>query len=205
MVKVNCTSFLAVDVPGEGRKVLITPFGDLGDGSFLDPVGNQRLFIDHGKQVCTGAEALSGSEYRDSSGLRDDVDSAMNRYAANKLPNSVVTTYYKDVGGKSTVRTPPARPPARRHRCAPPEPRSPRWRFCAQITCCIGRCDLNLSNYWAGAALPSLSNTREADLRGGGGAVVACAAEHGRRRLAPQACGARTGCSSSPTAARAAS
>jgi capping protein alpha len=120
MVKVNCTSFLAVDVPGEGRKVLITPFGDLGDGSFLDPVGNQRLFIDHGKQVCTGAEALSGSEYRDSSGLRDDVDSAMNRYAANKLPNSVVTTYYKDVGGKST------------------------------ITCCIGRCDLNLSNYWAG-------------------------------------------------------
>ena len=87
MVKVNCTSFLAVDVPGEGRKVLITPFGDLGDGSFLDPVGNQRLFIDHGKQVCTGAEALSGSEYRDSSGLRDDVDSAMNRYAANKLPN----------------------------------------------------------------------------------------------------------------------
>ena len=111
MVKVNCTSFLAVDVPGEGRKVLITPFGDLGDGSFLDPVGNQRLFIDHGKQVCTGAEALSGSEYRDSSGLRDDVDSAMNRYAANKLPNSVVTTYYKDVGGKSTVRTRPARPP----------------------------------------------------------------------------------------------
>ena len=62
MVKVNSTSFLAVDVPGEGRKVLITPFGDLGDGTFLDPQGKQRLTIDHGKQVCTSAEPLSGAE-----------------------------------------------------------------------------------------------------------------------------------------------
>jgi len=121
MVKVNSTSFLAVDVPGEGRKVLITPFGDLGDGTFLDPMGLQRLTIDHGKQVCTSAEALSGAEAASlDAPEKSQVDAAMTRYAANKLPDAVVTTYCKVVGTAT------------------------------QITCCIGRCDLNLSNYWAG-------------------------------------------------------
>ena len=121
MVKVNSTSFLAVDVPGEGRKVLITPFGDLGDGTFLDPMGLQRLTIDHGKQVCTSAEALSGAEAASlDAPEKGQVDAAMTRYAANKLPDAVVTTYCKIVGGAT------------------------------QITSCIGRCDLNLSNYWAG-------------------------------------------------------
>jgi len=121
MVKVNSTSFLAVDVPGEGRKVLITPFGDLGDGTFLDPMGLQRLTIDHGKQVCTSAEALSGAEAASlDAPEKGQVDAAMTRYASNKLPDAVVTTYCKIVGGAT------------------------------QITSCIGRCDLNLSNYWAG-------------------------------------------------------
>jgi len=121
MVKVNSTSFLAVDVPGEGRKVLITPFGDLGDGTFLDPQGKQRLTIDHGKQVCTSAEPLSGAEVASlDAPEKGPVDAAMNLYAANKLPDAVVTTYCKVTGAN------------------------------VQITCCIGRCDLNLSNYWAG-------------------------------------------------------
>ena len=99
MVKVNSTSFLAVDVPGEGRKVLITPFGDLGDGTFLDPMGLQRLTIDHGKQVCTSAEALSGAEAASlDAHEKGQVDAAMTRYAANKLPDAVVTTYCKVVG-----------------------------------------------------------------------------------------------------------
>ena len=110
MVKVNSTSFLAVDVPGEGRKVLITPFGDLGDGTFLDPMGLQRLTIDHGKQVCTSAEALSGAEAASlDAPEKGQVDAAMTRYAANKLPDAVVTTYCKVVGTAT------------------------------QITCCIGR------------------------------------------------------------------
>lgn len=110
MVKVNSTSFLAVDVPGEGRKVLITPFGDLGDGTFLDPMGLQRLTIDHGKQVCTSAEALSGAEAASlDAHEKGQVDAAMTRYAANKLPDAVVTTYCKVVGTAT------------------------------QITCCIGR------------------------------------------------------------------
>lgn len=66
--KVNSTSFLAVAVPGSNYKVLITPFGDLGDGTFLDPQGSQRLTIDHGKQVCTGSDALTSSQCNDKSG-----------------------------------------------------------------------------------------------------------------------------------------
>ena len=104
MVKVNSTSFVAVDVPGEGRKVLITPFGDLGDGTFLDPMGLQRLTIDHGKQVCTSAEALSGEEAASlDAPEKGQVDAAMSRYAANKLPDSVVTTYCKIVGPATVI------------------------------------------------------------------------------------------------------
>ena len=104
MVKVNSTSFVAVDVPGEGRKVLITPFGDLGDGTFLDPMGLQRLTIDHGKQVCTSAEALSGEEAASlDAPEKGQVDAAMSRYAANKLPDSVVTTYCKIVGPSTVI------------------------------------------------------------------------------------------------------
>ena len=115
MVKVNSTSFLAVDVPGEGRKVLITPFGDLGDGTFLDPQGKQRLTIDHGKQVCTSAEPLSGAEVASlDAPEKGPVDAAMNLYAANKLPDAVVTTYCKVTGAN------------------------------VQITCCIGRRDRRL-------------------------------------------------------------
>ena len=65
--KVNSTSFLAVAVPGANYKVLVTPFGDLGDGTFLDPQGQQRLTIDHGKQVCTGADALAPGQCNDTS------------------------------------------------------------------------------------------------------------------------------------------
>jgi len=119
--KVNSTSFLAVAVPGANYKVLVTPFGDLGDGTFLDPQGQQRLTIDHGKQVCTGADALApGQSASLESKYRGEVDMAINMYAAEFLPGAVVTTYGKKTG--STI----------------------------QITCCIGRCDLNLSNYWAG-------------------------------------------------------
>ena len=51
---------------------------------------------------------------------RNEVDLAMTLYAADKLPEAVVTTYGTKSG--STIK----------------------------ITCCIGRCSLNLSNYWAG-------------------------------------------------------
>jgi len=119
--KVNSAGFLAVAVPGENRQVLLTPFGDLGDGTFLDPKGQQKLIIDHVKQVCKRTDALSPAQ---SAALetkyRNEVDLAMSLYAADKLPDAVVTTYGSKSG--STVK----------------------------ITCCIGRCSLNLSNYWAG-------------------------------------------------------
>jgi capping protein alpha len=119
--KVNSTSFLAVAVPGCDYKVLITPFGDLGDGTFLDPQGQQRLTIDHGKQVCTSADALSSQQTASlESKYRDEVDMALKLYAAEKLPGAVVTTYSKKTGSN------------------------------IQVTSCIGRCDLNLNNYWAG-------------------------------------------------------
>jgi len=121
VAKVNSAGFLAVAVPGESRQVLLTPFGDLGDGAFLDPKGQQKLIIDHVKQVCKRTDALEPAQ---TAGLetkyRDEVDLAMSLYAADKLPDAVVTTYGSKSG--STVK----------------------------ITCCIARCNINLTNYWAG-------------------------------------------------------
>jgi len=121
VAKVNSSNFLAVTVPGENRQVLLTPFGDLGDGTFLDPKGQQRLIIDHVKQVCKRTDALSPAQQASlETKHRNDVDLAMNLYAADKLPDAVVTTYGSKSG--STIK----------------------------ITSCIGRCALNLNNYWAG-------------------------------------------------------
>jgi len=121
VAKVNSANFLAVSVPGENRQVLLTPFGDLGDGTFLDPKGQQKLVIDHVKQVCKRTDALSPQQQASlETTHRNEVDLAMSLYAADKLPDAVVTTYGVKTG--STIK----------------------------ITCCIGRCSLNLSNYWAG-------------------------------------------------------
>ena len=42
----------------DGRVVLLTPFGELPDGSFVDPVGNRSLIIDPLAEKCTGFGAL---------------------------------------------------------------------------------------------------------------------------------------------------
>lgn len=124
VMRVNKDKFLAVDVPGAGYRVLLTPEGQLGGGlNFLDPEGMQALTISHAEQRCTGTRPLQGAVRAECEGaeqLRQSVHRAMQRYAAEFLPEATVTTYGFKRGGTS------------------------------RVTCCVGRCNLNLSNYWAG-------------------------------------------------------
>ena len=73
-----------MDVPGEGRKVLITPFGDLGDGTFLDPMGLQRLTIpihaDHAA-VCPWREGGVANEHGDGEHFVPIADLKLDRFS----------------------------------------------------------------------------------------------------------------------------
>lgn len=124
VMRVNRDKFLAVEVPGAGYRVLLTPEGQLGGGhTFLDPQGRQALLISHAEQRCTGVKALDAATSAACEGaerVRASVHAAMSRYAADKLPDATVTTYGFVRGGKQ------------------------------QVTCCVGRCNMNLSNYWSG-------------------------------------------------------
>ena len=97
---------------------------------------------------CVGAEPLTAEQLASTEGaeeLRSSVDGAMRSYAAEKLPGAVVTTYGHKSGGACKVR------PGRRQRTKgmlTPSCRLP------QVTCCVGRCNMNLANYWAGGPAP---------------------------------------------------
>lgn len=133
VAKVNKEKFLAVAVPQddagkfEQRKtkplVLLTPEGEFDDGTFLEPTTGQYLVINHPEQMCVGSFPLTEEkleELEQVEGVRKDVDEHMVAYAQSWLPDAVVTTYAKKLGTQ------------------------------VMVTCCIGRCNINLGNYWAG-------------------------------------------------------
>ena len=88
-MRVNRDKFLAVEVPGAGYRVLLTPEGQLGGGlTFLDPQGRQALLISHAEQRCTGVKALDAATSAACEGaerVRASVHAAMSRYAADKV------------------------------------------------------------------------------------------------------------------------
>jgi capping protein alpha len=122
--RANRDSFLCVCVPPSGERVLLTPEGELSDGHFLDPTGKQQLVIDHVSQQCTGVKALPSklrAACAAADGPRESVDAAMREYAAETLPEAVVTTYGKKTDGNLL-----------------------------RVTSCVSTCKMSLSNYWAG-------------------------------------------------------
>jgi len=120
VAKVNQEKFLAVEEPG-GRKVLLTTYGATSDeAKFKDPSGKQLLVVDHLSQKCTGVEPWKPEPSVEAQ--RKAIDDAMAKYASEWLPDAVVTTYGDCDDSTGQIK----------------------------VTCCIGRCNLNLKNYWAG-------------------------------------------------------
>ena len=122
MRKLHTTQYLGVKMDDDGRVVLLTPFGELPDGSFVDPVGNRSLIIDHFAEKCTGFGALPPdveAALGASAAARASVDKAMGEYAKNPLPGAAVTTYADASGTK--------------------------------LTCCMASLNASLSQYWAGS------------------------------------------------------
>jgi capping protein alpha len=122
--QVNKEQFAAVKL-GDGKRVLLTPHGELPDGLFLDPSTQSAIVVDH---VMLTAEAsdkpvdpaqLASMREGTTSAMRAAVDEAMQKYVSSHLPDGVVTTYGTAVAG-------------------------------SRIVCCIAALTHNLENYWAG-------------------------------------------------------
>lgn len=92
----NTEQMVQVDSPGHSHKVLITKYGEVSDGEYLDPKGNQVLTYDHIRQEVTGKRAISGDLDSSLESLRAAFEKAATEYVQQHYPNGTTTVYGKD-------------------------------------------------------------------------------------------------------------
>jgi len=85
-----------VESPGNSHKVLITKYGEVSDGEYLDPRGNQVIFYDHIRQEVTGKRAISGDLDSSLESLRSAFEKASFDYVSQHYPHGTATVYGKD-------------------------------------------------------------------------------------------------------------
>jgi len=92
----NTEQMIQVDSPGHPHKVLISKYGEISDGEYLDPKGNQVITYDHIKQEVTGHRNISGELDSSLESLRGAFEKAAFDYAGQHYPNGATTVYGKD-------------------------------------------------------------------------------------------------------------
>lgn len=92
----NTEQMLQVESPGNSHKVLISKYGEVADGEFLDPKGKQVILFDHISQAVTGKRALAGELDSSLEPLRAAFEKAMFEYVEQHYPHGTVTVYAKD-------------------------------------------------------------------------------------------------------------
>jgi len=93
----NTEQMLQVEAPGGGHKVLISKYGEVADGEYLDPKGNQVVLFDHIKQEVTGKRAISSGELDSSvEQLRAAFEKEAFDYCAQHYPHGTTTVYGKE-------------------------------------------------------------------------------------------------------------
>jgi len=92
----NTEQMIAVDSPGNSHKVLITKYGEVSDGEYLDPKGNQVITYDHIKQEVTGHRAISDDLDSGLEPLRAAFEKHALQYASEHYPLGAATVYGKD-------------------------------------------------------------------------------------------------------------
>jgi len=97
----NTEQMVQVESPGHSHKVLITKYGEVADGEYLDPRGNQVITYDHIRQEVTGKRSISGELDSSLEALRAAFDKATSAYVQEHYPFGATTVYGKD--GKITI------------------------------------------------------------------------------------------------------
>jgi len=116
----NTDQFLEVQAPGGSHKLLITGEGEINNGEYLDPRGNQVVSFDHIRQEVTGSRPISGELDHDVEPFRSAIDNAAQAYCAEHYQAGSCTVYGKREGGQYVV------------------------------TICLSSFKFNPSNYWNG-------------------------------------------------------
>jgi len=92
----NTDQMVQVESP-KGHKVLITKYGEVSDGEYLDPKGGVVLFYDHIKQEVTGSRAISGGDVDNSmESLRSAFEKEAFNYVAEFYPHGTTTVYGRE-------------------------------------------------------------------------------------------------------------
>jgi len=95
----NTDQFLEVQAPG-GNKLLITTEGEVGNGEYLDPRGNQVVMFDHIRQEVTGSRPASGEIDHDVEPFRSAFDNLAQAYCNEHYLAGTTTIYGKKEGGQ---------------------------------------------------------------------------------------------------------
>jgi len=92
----NTEQMVQVDSP-KGHKVLITKYGEVADGEYLDPKGGVVLLYDHIKQEVTGTRPIGGGDLESNvESLRAAFEKEAFSYVGEHYPHGTTTVYGKD-------------------------------------------------------------------------------------------------------------
>lgn len=92
----NTEQMVQVDSP-KGHKVLITKYGEVSDGEYLDPKGALVLLYDHIKQEVTGSRPIQSGELENNiEQLRVAFEKEAFNYVGEHYPHGSTTVYGKD-------------------------------------------------------------------------------------------------------------
>jgi capping protein alpha len=92
----NTEQMVQVDSP-KGHKVLITKYGEVADGEYLDPKGGLVLSYDHIKQEVTGSRAIASGDLESNiESLRAAFEKEAFNYVGEFYPHGSTTVYGKD-------------------------------------------------------------------------------------------------------------
>jgi len=91
----NTEQMIQVDSPA-GHKVLITKYGEVNEGEYLDPKGGKILAFDHIKQEVTGNRGIGDELDHSLESLRSAFEKPSFEYTAQHYPHGTCTVYGKD-------------------------------------------------------------------------------------------------------------
>lgn len=97
----NTEQMVQVNSPNHRHQVLITKHGEVADGEYLDPRGNQIILYDHIRQEVTGARSADLDS--DVEPFRSTFDDEAVKYVSEHYPHGTATVYGKRQGNQYKV------------------------------------------------------------------------------------------------------
>ncbi|XP_078001325.1 F-actin-capping protein subunit alpha-like [Glandiceps talaboti] len=99
----NKDQYTATKVEGAEDQVLITEYGDLGAGRFLDPRTKRTFYYDHLRKEASDPQPANDLIDQTAEPWREALDNAFKVYCSSHFKHGVSTVYGKSSGGSITL------------------------------------------------------------------------------------------------------